>query len=61
MINEVRCRNCNSIIDLSERDEEIEKEGEKEILEDINKIFKDDSIYTGRVVKFEIKNRLAGK
>ena len=34
------------------------REDEKSQIKEILKIFKDDSIYTGRIVKFEIKNRL---
>ena len=47
--------------DYSEEDLRLIKSVREETLKDvleILKIFKNDSIYSGRIVKFEIKNRL---
>jgi len=47
------CPNCGAKLSiLTEYDKAI-----KEMIE----LFKDDSIYTGRIVKFEIKNRMFSK
>ena len=53
---DLRCQFCKGQLQVYKEWEQTKKE----ILEIIN-IFQDDSIYTGRVVKFEIKNRILGE